>query len=364
VWLVILNQLQLISNSGVIDHLKERFIAEVQGQPIEVDIMEVMAIYLLTTVGVTCESEYGYFFDACGGYLGIKANMCSTMTALITFLEGQRHQASLLSINFSGQLGGDDAILTVVGQDSDECHLFFNRFFRLVNEVAGRTKSSVVTELHPGMEPRVIGSYCKRDVYASICTVEIGISVRLVSVEKLPLLNLFLCPCPQSRLGDEILNVHHTIKALLGKRYDWELIRDAYVYCLKEINGLDAEYEVIRSVFHIHDVLALVHHRNSTYFSPEAYAIVSSYPAIETSTGVAYRMSLDEKVRHGVRIGDIDMKRVHTLLGEILLYVECEAEHDLMTQELVTIPLPEIHYSRFATLLLEQFDRLRNCVSH
>jgi len=189
-WLLVLTAAQAVKSSECVQHLRARFDVRIGDAFLSVSVLEILELYLYTTVGAT-SSVNGELHVSPGGYLGVKGNMNATSLFFAAMLEEISTKALTLYPNchMFGQIGGDDAYIRLTGTNRITLVEYSNYVHSELTSYVGHLKEFICEEivLNTGTM-KSQSAFCKKEVYITVSHHDTCVHVVVQSAQKLPLM--------------------------------------------------------------------------------------------------------------------------------------------------------------------------------
>lgn len=166
----------------------------VRGELFSARTVDVLLVYLLLWIGATSTLPDGSTYRSIGGYLGIKANIILTIYGFVVrLIDLQRCLNNTQPrIRMSGQVGGDDFLIMLIGDDPDELMHYADELLTQVRSFVGVLKDPSIALIREGTAV-LNAEFCKKPVVTILESTLLplgGVSRHLSvrSMEKLPLM--------------------------------------------------------------------------------------------------------------------------------------------------------------------------------
>lgn len=194
-WLLIITMIQQLRYLGGQSNLMSPFIVTIGGYPLEVNLLEVLNIYLYTTVLAPASYKDTEFY-AMGGYLGVMGNIQLTSLFFFLVLDALNdHLPEGIKLRMSNKIGGDDWCNAGVYPNSllREDHL--KRLIMIISRYVGHLKEVNILrieELPMGVHNSGV-EFCKRILITDKTIDRHGRThVHIYSEPTLPLMSILL----------------------------------------------------------------------------------------------------------------------------------------------------------------------------
>jgi len=174
-----------------------------------------------------------------GGYLGIPANMTTTMYTVLIVLSYVEQRSQELGVRLYSDPGGDDISIVLQGELSDVDELT-GEIRDLMSTYIGDLKEYIVTDVEPYTRDRTIGEFCKKEVIVS----RDETTFTMDSIHQLPILEALLAKKTPAAARKDWIKFYASVVETT-KRYDSPELAEAFVRVYERMHDFCAHTGLI-----------------------------------------------------------------------------------------------------------------------